>query len=321
MTQPPTPGNRIAAVVIVGAMIMAALILRLTGAPQAIFDHYASSGNTPFDELDASLPNSQEVAEAFRPRLGSQQIVADDYSSVSADSQVVSFIVSKPAGSGPFPAVVIVHSGTSGEVMTSQVGAGLGAQLSQQLGVVTVTINWRNDGFGDGAVADVVGVVNWLGLQTDVDSDQVILLGTGQGAYIAVRSSRELGPVPLILTNPFIDILYQYQFLREQDAPSADQLLRQTNCHQVVDQNACLSALSLGESVSASPQPLLLIRASADQTTSTEQVDLIESLAQHVQRVDISDGSAAHNFLEQPGAAGFADGLASIQDWYSSLNN
>jgi dipeptidyl aminopeptidase/acylaminoacyl peptidase len=108
--------------------------------------------------------------------------------------------VYKPAGKGPFPVVVSIHGGPEAQ---SRPGFTSTYQMwLQKLGVAVVVPNVRgSDGYGrtylgldngfkrEDSVKDIGALLDWIGMQPDLDAKRVAVFGGSYGGYMVLASA------------------------------------------------------------------------------------------------------------------------------------
>jgi dienelactone hydrolase len=88
-------------------------------------------------------------------------------------------------GSGPFPAVLLVHGG--GFSVGSRYDLwDTGTRLAED-GVLAASIDYTLNGLMDPANADVADAYRWLAAQRDVDPDRIAVLGTSAGCALSAK--------------------------------------------------------------------------------------------------------------------------------------
>lgn len=117
----------------------------------------------------------------------------------SFDGKPVPAFVYKPAGAGPFPAIIDVHGGP-----TSQSRREFGGfrQYLVSKGFVVLVPNVRgstgygksytkldNRDFGGGPLKDVVACKQWLAANASVDAARVVVMGGSYGGYMALAAA------------------------------------------------------------------------------------------------------------------------------------
>jgi alpha/beta superfamily hydrolase len=116
-------------------------------------------------------------------------------------------ILHLPGGHGPFPACVICHPyPPAGGSMEVPVVATVANALAQA-GVAALRFNFRGVGAstgafddGQGEVDDVVGALDWLSAQSEVNPDRLALVGYSFGAVMALfNAARDDQARPLVL--------------------------------------------------------------------------------------------------------------------------
>jgi dipeptidyl aminopeptidase/acylaminoacyl peptidase len=150
--------------------------------------------------LDLKEGKATRLADPMPDTLKGRMMVAGDVVRVpSFDGRTVPAFVYRPAGDGPFPAVIDVHGGPTWQ--SSRDFSPLRQYLVSK-GYVVIVPNVRgstgygktytkldNLDLGGGPLKDVVACKQWLVANAKVSRDQVVVLGQSYGGYMALAAA------------------------------------------------------------------------------------------------------------------------------------
>jgi dipeptidyl aminopeptidase/acylaminoacyl peptidase len=114
-----------------------------------------------------------------QPETGGRETV------IPAQEVELTTMVYRPAGQGPFPAIIICPGGVERGNFEIMEWAGLRAQAD---GFVAVTLSWR----GPSPLHDpddISAAVDWLQADPDVDGERIGILGISRGGGAALRGA------------------------------------------------------------------------------------------------------------------------------------
>lgn len=154
---------------------------------------------TPY-VIDLAAHTARKVLEVLPPSLAGRPMVAGEIVHIPTfDKNTVPAFVYKPAGAGPFPAVIDVHGGPTGQSRREF------SPIRQYLvskGYVVLVPNVRgstgygksytrldNHDLGGGPLQDVVACKKWLVAQAGVDPEKVVVMGGSYGGYMALAAA------------------------------------------------------------------------------------------------------------------------------------
>ena len=136
------------------------------------------------------------LPEALRNR---EMAVGESVHIPSFDGRPVPAFLFKPAGAGPFPAIIDVHGGPTAQ---SRRDFGGFRQYLVSKGFVVLVPNVRgstgygktytkldNHDFGGGPLKDVVACKQWLAAHASVDAQRVVVMGGSYGGYMALAAA------------------------------------------------------------------------------------------------------------------------------------
>ena len=117
----------------------------------------------------------------------------------SFDGKIVPAFLYKPEGAGPFPAIIDVHGGPTGQSRREFSGT---RQYFLSKGYVVLVPNVRgstgygktytrldNHDLGGGPLKDVVACKRWLVGDANVDGNKVVVMGGSYGGYMALAAA------------------------------------------------------------------------------------------------------------------------------------
>ena len=155
--------------------------------------------STPY-VIDLATGTARKIVDPLPEALRSREMVVGDIVHIpSFDDKSVPAFVYKPAGAGPFPAIIDVHGGP-----TSQSRREFGGfrQYLVSKGFVVLVPNVRgstgygksytkldNHDFGGGPLKDVVACKQWLAAHASVDPRRVVVMGGSYGGYMALAAA------------------------------------------------------------------------------------------------------------------------------------
>jgi dipeptidyl aminopeptidase/acylaminoacyl peptidase len=150
--------------------------------------------------VDLKTGTARPVADPFPPALRGRAMVSGKVVRIPTfDKQTVPAFLYKPAGPGPFPAVIDVHGGPTSQ---SRREFDLMRQYLVSKGYVVLVPNVRgstgygksyakldNLDLGGGPLKDVVACKRWLVGTTAVDRQRVVVMGGSYGGYMALAAA------------------------------------------------------------------------------------------------------------------------------------
>lgn len=231
--------------------------------------------------LDSVLPTSTTPA-ARQLTLTAEALTSSSVSYLDAAGDTVTALVSKPTGSGPFPAAVIVHGGSVSSRVTDRIAAGLGEELASAAHVVTITIDWREGtATPDSKIIDEIeATVGWLRAIQEVDDQPIVLFGLDSGVNAVLRAVSE---------NRDLDV------------------------QGVIDAYGPIAS----ESAEGIDVPVLIVHARQDTIVPITQSDaLAATIAPSLLTyAPIEDPAVDHDFFSSTTADGFDQGVTAVTDW------
>jgi dipeptidyl aminopeptidase/acylaminoacyl peptidase len=150
--------------------------------------------------VEIATGNAHKIIDPLPEALRSREMAVGEIVHIpSFDGKPVPAFVYKPAGAGPFPAIIDVHGGP-----TSQSRREFGGfrQYLVSKGFVVLVPNVRgstgygktytkldNRDFGGGPLKDVVACKQWLAANASVDAARVVVMGGSYGGYMALAAA------------------------------------------------------------------------------------------------------------------------------------
>ncbi len=141
-----------------------------------------------------------------------QELIAQEVNFEAADGQSVVGYLSKPEGDSKFPAIILLHGGTSSRQATYDLGSGKHAQTFIENGYVTLSVDYRESEFGGKEIDDVDAGISYLKTLSYVDSNKIGLFGSSHGAYMSLMTSAKVGyQIKAVIDNfGFTNLITQY---------------------------------------------------------------------------------------------------------------
>jgi dipeptidyl aminopeptidase/acylaminoacyl peptidase len=154
---------------------------------------------TPY-VIDLTTGTAHKIVDPLPEALRSREMVVGDIVHLpSFDDKSVPAFVYKPAGAGPFPAIIDVHGGPTAQSRREFVAF---RQYLVSKGFVVLVPNVRgstgygksytkldNHDFGGGPLKDVVACKQWLAAHASVDARRVVVMGGSYGGYMALAAA------------------------------------------------------------------------------------------------------------------------------------
>ena len=150
--------------------------------------------------VDTTTRTATRITEVLPESLAGRSMVAGESVRIpSFDERPVPAFVYRPAGDGPFPAVIDVHGGPTAQ---SRVAFNPLRQYLVSKGWVVLVPNVRgstgygksytaldNLDLGGGPLRDIVSCKQWLVDNAGVDGERVVVLGGSYGGYMALAAA------------------------------------------------------------------------------------------------------------------------------------
>jgi dipeptidyl aminopeptidase/acylaminoacyl peptidase len=136
----------------------------------------------------------------------------------SYDGAFMPAFLQKPAGDGPFPAILLIHGGTGGwetdhlkEFASRRVPKHL-----FELGYVVLTTDYRRYHFGEDEIQDVLAAYQKLASYPFVDKNRIGVIGGSHGGYLTKMLATRISPAAVVSFAGLSDIEGMF-FDRAQD--------------------------------------------------------------------------------------------------------
>jgi dipeptidyl aminopeptidase/acylaminoacyl peptidase len=126
----------------------------------------------------------------------------------SYDGASIQAAVSKPAGAGPFPAVLFIHGGVGGST-TERMHAFTRGRVPEhffQRGYVVMSTDYRRYHFGEDEIQDVLAAYHKLESLPYVDSSRIAVIGGSHGGYLAMMVASRIRPRAVVSFAGLADI-------------------------------------------------------------------------------------------------------------------
>jgi polyketide synthase 12 len=302
-------------------MVAAALVLRIlqnTDYGQQVLEKQTAEMPDLDTLLDQVMPSEEQIDQAFQPHLDTEDAQSKDIGIITKDGQLLRARLSKPAGSGPFPVIIILHDGPSSTRATDEAAKLWGESLSHEYDAMTLTLDWRESQMGEEEVTDVVSAIDWVRKLRESTDQPILLFGMDHGVYLALAAMETHSEYVdgLIAAYGYSDVKQQYHFLAEHDARGAENFLDDTGCAEETAVELCLE----GQSVTSVDiaVPLLVMHGRADTVVPSAQSEQIATQATDpsaVTTVYSDDPAVDHFFLDNEDNAGFTIGENAVNDW------
>jgi dipeptidyl aminopeptidase/acylaminoacyl peptidase len=154
---------------------------------------------TPY-VIEIATGTARKIIDPLPEALRSREMAVGEIVHIpSFDGRSVPAFVFKPAGAGPFPAIIDVHGGPTAQ---SRREFGGFRQYLVSKGFVVLVPNVRgstgygksytkldNHDFGGGPLKDVVACKAWLTAHAAVDAQRVVVMGGSYGGYMALAAA------------------------------------------------------------------------------------------------------------------------------------
>lgn len=150
--------------------------------------------------IDLERGTARRLASALPPSLASRKMAGGELVRISSfDGLEVPAWLYRPAGEGPFPAVIDVHGGPHAQAkrrfsalrqyLVSKGYVVLAPNVRGSTGYGKTYASLDNLDLGGGPLRDVVACKRWLVAHADVDADRVAVLGASYGGYMALAAA------------------------------------------------------------------------------------------------------------------------------------
>jgi dipeptidyl aminopeptidase/acylaminoacyl peptidase len=154
---------------------------------------------TPY-VIEVATGTARKIIDPLPEALRSREMAVGEIVHIpSFDGTAVPAFVYKPAGAGPFPAIIDVHGGPTAQ---SRRDFGGFRQYLVSKGFVVLVPNVRgstgygksytkldNHDFGGGPLKDVVACKQWMTAHASVDAGRVVVMGGSYGGYMALAAA------------------------------------------------------------------------------------------------------------------------------------
>lgn len=268
----------LALVIIIAVVVIA---LRLLG----VDPYQQTEPEITLEELiDTYGYNEERIEDSLRPHLDTAAIQSEEVPFVARDGQLRSALISKPEGEEPFPTIVLLHGSPAGERVTDRFSSELGERLAEDVGALTVTVDWRDSDFGDGDLNDAISILDVVEKYTvDIETDKrepIIYIGVDHGAYLALLAAAEEAELvdAVVAAYGYIDLATQYTYLQETNTQAANNFLRESGCDVAVNINDCLTQRSISSELLQRIPAVLAIHHTQDTSVPLSQSELLVSL-------------------------------------------
>lgn len=118
----------------------------------------------------------------------------------SYDGAFIAAGLRKPAGDGPFPAVLFIHGGVGGAPLRAIVNGTRNPvpEHFYQLGYVVMSTDYRRYHFGDDEIRDVIAAYEKLAGYSFVDAERIGVIGGSHGGYLTMMLATRVSPAAAV---------------------------------------------------------------------------------------------------------------------------
>lgn len=145
--------------------------------------------------------------------LPEDSFLAKKISITASDGKLLNAYLSKPAGDGPFPAVLLIHGGQASNQAAKKLGESIQSQTLKKNGYVTLSIDFRASEYGGKELDDAVDAFNYLKSLKYVNSNKIGIFGSSHGAYITLMTATKVGAQAKAIVDNFgpSDMIVMYE--------------------------------------------------------------------------------------------------------------
>lgn len=124
-----------------------------------------------------------------------RQITIESY-----DGTFIAAAVRKPAGDGPFPAVLFIHGGvgSAGGKAAERMLRGRVPERFHRLGFVGLATDYRRFHFGEDEIRDVTAAYRYVEGLPYVDKARIVVIGGSHGGYLAQMLASRVRPAATV---------------------------------------------------------------------------------------------------------------------------
>lgn len=262
--------------------------------------------------IDQIVPPPDAFDNLLSEQISEEELRSEAVTIFTRDSEVRDVIVTKPQGSGPFNAMVLIHGDRSSRRQTEDFSRDYGQQLTDDLGVMTVSVDWRDSDYAEGDLTDVLSTIDWLESSVNL-AQPPMLIGEDHGAYLALLVAEEVDATGVVFVSGLPSPLQQFIALQTQDETKATAFLKQSGCDRSSEPESCLLDLSALGSIE---ENVLVVYNTRDSVVESEQAQLLLQHLPETQRTELRIDSAElpHSFLTNE-AEPAADARQTIREW------
>jgi dipeptidyl aminopeptidase/acylaminoacyl peptidase len=155
----------------------------------------------------------------------------------SYDGVYVSAALRKPAGTGPFPAILYLHGGVGGSGMKAAANMlrGRVPEHFHRLGYVGLAADYRRFHFGEDEIQDVLAAYRLLATYPFVDKNRIAVIGGSHGGYLAQMLATRVTPAATVSFAGLTDIegmFYQVGLDLRQSVKTWESWMRELQTHR-----------------------------------------------------------------------------------------
>ncbi len=269
------------------------------------------------DLIDGFVPENTTIDDIFQPRLSSAELKNEEIQILNKEADLLRIVIAKPSGAGPFPVAVLLHGDRSSSRETDDMADDMGVFLADELGIMTVVVDWTESDIGGNEIDDVVAALDWIENLNEATDQPIVIIGVDHGAYIAHLAAQrwrsEIAGVVAAygVTSP----RDRYTTLNEQGPDQAERYLEITGCTNAADRNSCLEGLSVMPGLVT--YPLLAMHNRSDAFVGIEQSERISNTvdADLLTTYYPESESGDHGILEDHSFDGYDEAREQLITW------
>jgi dipeptidyl aminopeptidase/acylaminoacyl peptidase len=165
----------------------------------------------------------------------------------SYDGAYVSAALRKPAGTGPFPAILYLHGGVGGSGMKAAANMlrGRVPEHFHRLGYVGFAADYRRFHFGEDEIQDVLAAYRLLATYPFVDKNRIAVIGGSHGGYLAQMLATRVAPAATVSFAGLTDIegmFYDVGIELRQSVKTSENWMRELQTHRERAKTAAAAA-------------------------------------------------------------------------------
>lgn len=206
----------------------------------------------------------------------------------SFDELEISAYVYKPAGAGPHPVIISIHGGPEGQ--SRPYYSSTYQYWLTHLGAAVVVPNVRGStGYGktftgldngykrEDSVKDIGALLDWIGTQSDLDADKIVVYGGSYGGYMVLASmthynDRLMGAIDIVGISNFVTFL-------ENTAPYRQDVRRpEYGDERIPEMRAFLESIAPLNNAAKITKPLFIIQGLNDPRVPASEAEQMKRI-------------------------------------------